>query len=752
MNEIPEVLKLGGLEIEVPDAAQKLGNLALSHTTFAQAGDALRIPPLALNGEADVPLDETVFTLGGDARIETAIFNGPADQDPDGILEPAAGRAWLKHTLAAGIQGSTGGQVGGLEFGLQGELGASLLQYRSHRPEEPVVQALVADLRSYRLPFRLEDVRGLGDGEILAFTVRGKLALHARLTWADALSAALSSLDERLGVVGVSAIEVDLGASLGVNLSLEDDYRLVFRRGAAGTTRVELRKTRGRSAAGALNLGITASVADPAALQGALAAYATGRLGLPWQRVEELIARIDSALNLEALSEADRELAEKIGTRLGLSDLRGEWQLLKERLDGLPDDLALRLEQALTAQVTAELTLEYGRVSTEEAVLACELDAAALGRHHRELLRGNLANLLDRLAARESGYRLIQYLKTTTVTKRFSFGIAIGIGRWAASGQEEVVREWKRRAVIRDEHESRSFTGRKIYKGVWGARTYQYAFGLAGAMEMFSTGRTATADELDYSLSFGWNWQEPRAAGVLDDAFDLANIWKVLNQRENEANRNEVLARVQGPVLIEVEIKLSETGVHSLLTVPDSDFDEAWIEAMAAALPRIQLASRVFRTRVGDRVKVYGRAAREAFRQSGGAEIELIAGKIAYQPEEEPGALVQLRRIDRGQIASGGLPDLGLEELWTSSNSDLRPSGRCRRAKDALDKLAEAIRQKREPDQIERTFRELEDLITRPYECRLLGRVVASLVASRAPGDIMKTLRVTPEDGTAILI
>lgn len=752
MNEIPEVLKLDGLEVEVPDAAQTLGNLALSRTTFAQAGDAVRIPPLALNGEAGVPLGETLFTLGGDARLEVAIFNAPTDQDPDAILQPAAGSAWLKHTLAAGIQGSTGGQAGGVEFGLQGELGASLLQYRSHRPDEPVAQALVADLGSYLLPFRLEDVRNLEDGEILAFTVRGRLALHAKLTWADALSAALASLDERLGVAGVSAIEVSLGASLGVNLALEDDYRLVFRGMAGAATRVELRKARGRSAAGALNLGIVARVADPAALQGALAAYATGRLGVPWARVEELIARVDSALRLEDLPAGDRELAETIGTRLGLSDLREEWQQLKARLDGLPDALAQRLEQALTARVTAELTLEYGRVSTEEAVLACELDVEPLARHHRELLRGNLAGLLDRLAARESGYRLIEYLKTTTITKRFSFGISIGIGRWAASGKEEVVRKWERQAVLNDERERRSFTGRQIYTGTWGSKTYQYAFGLAGAMERFSAGRTAKAGELAYSLSFGWSWQQPRAAGALDEALDLANVWKVLSQRENEANRNAVLAEAQGPVLIEVEIKLSDAGVRSLLAVSDKDFEEAWIEAMAAALPRVQLGSKVFRTRIGDRVKVYGRAARFAFEQSGGAEIEAIAGRIDYQPEEEPGALVQLRRIDRGQMTSGGLPDLGLEVLWTSRTSSTRPSGRCRRAKDALDKLAEAIGRGQGPDQVERTFGEIEDLITRPYECRLLGRVVASLAASRAPGELMKTLRVTPEDGTAVLI
>ncbi len=750
MNEIPESLKLGGLEVEIPEAAQKLGNLALSRTTFAQAGDTVRIPPLDLTGGADLPvglpLGDTVFTLGGSARLETVIFNGPADQDPDQILEPVAGRAWLKHTLAVGIQGSTGGQVGGLEFGLEGDLGASLLQYRSHRPDEPVVQALVADLLSYRLPFRLEDVRDLNEGEVLAFTVRGKLALHARLTWADALSAALSSLDERLGVIGVSAIQVDLGASIGVNLALEDDYRLVFR-GLPGSTRIELRKARGRSAGVAATLGVAAGVADPGALQGALAMYVQGRLGQSWARVEELISRIDSAQSLEALSPEHRELAEKIGARLGLTDLREEWQQLKTRLDGLPNDLAQRLEQALTARIKAEVVLEYGRVSSEQAVLACELDAEPLARHHGDLLKGNLAGLLDRLSAGADGYRLIEYLKTTRITKRLSFGISIGLGRWAASGRDEVLREWERQAVLNDERERRSFTGRRTYKAAWGGKTFQYAFGLAGAMERFSAGRAAHANELDYSLSFGWSWQEPLTPAVLAEAFDLANVWKILAQRDNDANLNEVLTSVHGPALIEVELKVSDAGVRSLLAAPDRAFEEAWIEAMAAALPRVPLPPKTFRTRVGDRVTVYGRAARFAF--SGESEAAAIAGRVDYNPGEDPASLNQLQKIDRGANPSGGLPDLSLAVLWTSSTSSTGPAGRCRRAKDALDDLAEAISRQREPDQIERTFVRIEDLITRPYECRLLGRVVATLAK---PAEVVKSLRVTPEDGVAILL
>jgi hypothetical protein len=310
-----------------------------------------------------------------------------------------------------------------------------------------------------------------------------------------------------------------------------------------------------------------------------------------------------------------------------------------------------------------------------------------------------------------------------------------------------VVRTWERQAVLRDEHERRSFTGRRTYKAVWGGKTFQYAFGLAGAMERFSTGRTAHANDLDYSLSFGWSWQEPLTPAVLAEAFDLANVWKILAQRDNEANLNEVLTNVHGPALIEVELKVSDAGVRSLLAATDRDFEEAWIEAMAAALPRVPFPPKTFRTRVGDRVKVYGRAARFAF--SGESEIAAIAGRVDYSSGEDPASLNQLQKIDRGDNPSGGLPDLGLKVLWTSSTSSRGPAGRCRRAKNALDELAEAISRNLEPNQIERTFGQIEDLITRPYECRLLGRVVASLAN---PAEVVKSVRVTPEDGVAILI
>lgn len=762
MPEIPETLKLGGLEVEIPEVARQIAGLVANGTTFAQVSVApgSLIPPLPLQGAGTVPLQDARFTLGGsvDAKLAVSVFNEPGDVDEDGILQPVAGRAWLKHQVRADVKGAATGTAGGLGFGIDASLGATLAQYRAHQPSDPVAAALISDVQGFLLPLRPADVQKLGDGDILAFTVHGTLALHARLTWADALSAAITTLDERLGAPGASAIRLDASASVDVSLGVEDDFRLLFRRGSAdGTTRVEVRKTRARSASLAAGFNLQASVADPETLQQLLEAYASSRLGRPWAKVEALAGRVDSALSLDALSPEDRELAEAVGGRLGLADVRQEWQELRDRLTGLPGDLSARLRQALAARLKAEVRLEYSRVSSGEVVLACELRRDALERHHGQLLRGNLAELGQALAAGRPGYTLIEYLNTKTVTKRLSFGVAISLGRWAASGRDETFREWSRQADLAETHERRSFVGRRTYEAQWGGRGYHYAFGLGAAMDRFSTGRTANASEFGYSLSFGWSWREPLTATLMAEALDLANVWNVLPQEENEATMAAVLAQAGGPVLVEVEVSISDDGVRSLLAVPPNRFEEAWVEAMAAALPRVQRPPKVFRSRVQDRVLTYREAARFAVENPAGAEIAAIAGRIQYRPIDprnpaEVATRTQLERIDRGEIADGALPDLGLKVLWTSSTPTTRPAGRLQRARQTLEDLAEAISGNGKHEQIQRTFDDLQELITRPYEQRLLGRLVTALVSARKPGEIVKTVKVTPDNGEPILI
>lgn len=641
MPEIPEILKLAGLDVTVVEAAQKLGKLVQDGTTFAQVNvaPANLIPPLPLTGQDTVVLDDARFSVGGsfNARLTVGVFNEVTDKDDDQILQLAAGEAALRYALTVDIKGSAGGKIGNLGFGLDASLGASLLSYRAHRPAEEVGKAMIADLASFRLPLRLSDVQALEKGDILACTVRGMLALHARLTVADVLTAALPSLDDRLGVAGASAIKLDVGAAVAMNLSVEDDYRLIFRRGAgAGTTRVEVRRAKGRTVAGSAGLTVAAAVADPAGLQKALTAYATGRLGEPWERVKNLIDRIDAGVNFQDLTADERAVAQQVGMRLGLTDLRTRWQNLKDRLLKLPADLSSKLEDALKTRVEAAVKLEYSRVSDEQLVLGCVLNADALARHHGELLLGNLTGVLGNLAAQKPGYELVKYLNSETITRKISFGFSLSIGHWAASGKDEILKIEGRQTDFNERHERLSFAGRRTYAANWGGKTYKYAFGLDAAMGHFSASGKANASEFDYSLSFGWNWREPLTASLVSGALDLANVWTVLSQRENDANLDAVLTQVSGTALIEVEVQISDGGVRSLLGVPRSAFEAAWIEAMAASLPRAALGNRIYRARLKDRVRVYGRAARVAFENIGGVEIAAIAGVSTTTPARSP--------------------------------------------------------------------------------------------------------------------
>jgi hypothetical protein len=750
--------KLDNLNIELPDLVDAVRKLVEDGTTFAavQVAPNALIPPLALVGTDTVPVRNGRFTLGGTAtaQVQISVFNDPADKDDDQILQVTPGRAWLKHKLDAQIKGTVSGTLGDKgTFGLAGELGASLMQYRAHQPTDPVGEAVIQDVAGFLLPLRLADVQSLKDGDVLACAVHGKLGLSAQITFSDALSAAMASLDERLGAIGVSVVTLQEGATVKVNLSIEDDYRLVFRSGSQeGTTRVEVRKAKGGTVGGSVDLSLVADLEGSPLLRPAVDAYLESRLGQAVSRVEPLLQKIDPETALESLTPDERALAEQIAARLGLTSLTQQWQDLKTRLHGLIDQLTQRLRDAVELKVRADATLAYTRVQNEEAILACELDGAALAKHHSDLLIGDFTDLLQNLATAEAGYRLIEYLKQTQVREDLSFGFSISIGSWAASGKDELVWERRGQADLAG-HERLSLLGQKTYTGTWGGATTRYAFGLAAAMSHFSSSGAANASEFDYSLSFGWSWSEALTPSLLSDALDLANVWNISHQRENDDHQNTILSKARGLVRIELEIQISDAGVRSLLGVPDGQFERAWIEAMAAALPRARFGSRLYRTRFGDRVQVYGDAAEFAFAQSaqGGADIAAIAGRIHYQ-ETDPTSLMQLQQIDQGTLTFGGFPDLSLPVLWTATTIGTRPAERCRRAKAALDQLADAISGNLKPSQIEQVFVQLQDLLSRPYEHRVMGRVVSGLVKDRRPGELITKLKVTAADGTVLLV
>ena len=316
----------------------------------------------------------------------------------------------------------------------------------------------------------------------------------------------------------------------------------------------------------------------------------------------------------------------------------------------------------------------------------------------------------------------------------------------AASGRDEVLREWERQAVLNDEHERRSFTGRRTYKAAWGGKTFQYAFGLAGAMERFSAGRAAHANELDYSLSFGWSWQEPQCRPCSRRHSTSPTFSKILAQRTTTPTSTKCSPSVHGPALIEVELKVSDAGVRSLLAAPDRAFEEArsrpWRRPCRESPPAQDVPHPCGRPR-----DIYGRAALCFQRES---EAAAIAGRVDYNPGEDPASLNQLQKIDRGANPSGGLPDLSLAVLWTSSTSSTGPAsplpesqgrpGRPRRGHQPP-AGAGSDRAHFRPDRVPDSP----------------GPTNAACSAGWWPAwpslpRSLKSLRVTPEDGVAILL
>src|SRR3954451_6090196 len=683
--------KLGNLGIELLGLAAAVQKLVEDGTTFAavRPGPGL-LPPQTLAGTDAVPVRNGRFTLGGSATAQlqiSAVKDPGSNQDDAQILQSAPSCAWLKHELDARIDGTLGGPLGsgGAAFGLEGELGASLVQYRAHALTDPVGRAVIDDVLGFRLALRLDDVRGLRGGDVLACTVHGKLGLSAHLTLADTLSAAMVSLDERLGPAGVSVVALREGLSVRADLSIEDDYRLVFRAGSQnGATRVELRKARGRKAGGSVALSLRAAL-ELQPLRQAVDAYLQSRLGQTLSQVELLSRQVSSVAACEFLPPDERVLAEQIAARLGLTDLRRQWRDLAARLDGLIDQLTTKLSDAVRLKGEAEAPLAYTRIQTEETILACELDGAALARHHSDLLLGDFTRLLDGLAAGAGGYRLIEDLKQTRIHKEISFGLSLSIGPWAASGLDKVVKDWKEQ-VDREGRERSSFTGQQTYTGTWGGATTQYACGLGAAMEGFSA--VPQDGELKYSLSFGWSWSETLTPSLLADALDLAGVWGISDQAANEAHQRSILGQASGKVRIELEVQVSDAGVRALLDVPADQFEGAWIAAMAPALSRVRIPPQTYATRLGDRVQIYGEAARLAFSARGGTEIAAIAGRVRYPANVED----RLAEVERGQT------DIGLNVLCTATTIDARPAGRCRRARAALDRLADAIRRHHEKE------------------------------------------------------
>lgn len=755
-------------DVKLPEQIQKLAELFASGKQFKDDLETALFPPMELSGTASLSgqTGSASYLVNGsaEAKLQVSAFNDPADRDPDGVISHSTGKAWLKQEIGAALKGNIKGSLSGdaeLAFGLEAGLGARLIQYRAHAPAEGVGPALVSDLASFRFAVRREDVEALGADDAVAFLAGARLAFNATLTWADAFTATIAALDQALGVAGVSAFSVQAGASLAFNLAVSDDFRLIFRPGeSAGTTRIEVHKVHASRVGVTGGLQVKAQLANPEKLSQALEAYLVARLGVPIKKIQALEEKIGSALALEQLPEDLRPLALQIAGRLGLADLQTQFGELKSRLAKLQERLREKLLAALKTRVELAFQLAYTRVSNDESVLVCELERAALAKHHGQLLLGNLSGVLAALSAGQSGYKLVEYLKTRTIDSKLSFGFTLSLGKWA--GRDLTVKEkrWEIQTNLSN-HERVSFDGRKTNSRKWGEFEVENSFDLSASMNDFSAAATADASEFQYGLSMAWQWNAKLTPALLEEAFDLANLWGAFDESRNEALAAEVRAKLGGKVQIDVQLDLADSAFRFFFDLPDAeaggDLEAAWADALAIGLPRVVVAKDAFRQGVGRRRAVYGAAAQFVLSQDGGFDITAAIGRVRYEAAGLSGhALETLRRIDSGDSgfppAAAAFPQ-SLRALWTQDASGSRPRGRFQRASQAIFRFEQAVRSGGDKKVIQETFERIQELLSMPYYYRVLGTVFANLAARGGQNDhTTASLRITDKDGNVMLM
>ena len=160
---------------------------------------------------------------------------------------------------------------------------------------------------------------------------------------------------------------------------MADELNVVFSRLQDGRTRVAVKKAATRTFAGAADLGVSVTLAEPQQLELAVREAVAGLLGEDYATVRALVEKA----SLAELSEVERWAAEGLATRLGLGELLSAFTTLREKLRQIEGALAEAVADLATEKIAAGFAYEYRRLGRGSTLLEVVLDAGAAGHPSR---------------------------------------------------------------------------------------------------------------------------------------------------------------------------------------------------------------------------------------------------------------------------------------------------------------------------------------------------------------------------------
>ena len=126
---------------------------------------------------------------------------------------------------------------------IEGEKVAELCDYHFHPDRsEKLLEAILADFSSVRFAVQPSDVKKLGSNEAVAYRIRGKLSTTIEASRSDALTANLNGLSSFLRTNTPVAVKFSFGADAKLNVTLTNDFLLVFSRETEDRIRVGVKR------------------------------------------------------------------------------------------------------------------------------------------------------------------------------------------------------------------------------------------------------------------------------------------------------------------------------------------------------------------------------------------------------------------------------------------------------------------------------------------------------------------------------
>jgi hypothetical protein len=539
---------------------------------------------IAVVNAASDPDPVGYFNLGGAAL--------PAAEDPAQapIIEPpVAFDASVAYVVITGLT-VTGKLAGSLTIGSPVTLGLddSLALDASACMAFPrgamASASIAAAAAGFRTVFSIDELLAPPPSpQVLSFGLQGALSLSLKLTATSLASILADSVGAVLGQAGIFSFTASPSATVTLSVCATDGFR-VFAQRAAGGTVFSIKKSKSTSLGLNAGVGLSVTVADTA-LDDLVASVFDQICGSVAGTVESILSAASATVS--ALNSAEQQALAGIVSKLGLpSGVGGDLPALQAKLADFEADLIQRLQPVVCAQ----FTYSWQRLTSQSLAAQFTVPDAALPKYHADILRLNLARLMD--AGEADGVVFSRFLGQDTQEIDVGYGFSFGIAGYT------FLKGWDSLTLKFVELDSDgndggalrqySFLGKRAYDASWLDSSQENYVELDAS----TTAPLAAPDASDFQarLSLAFSWKGCSYQSIYEAVADHGAVIGALDSDDVAAASQSFVAAglplgATGDAL--VSLSISDAVLRQLLpTLTRPDFLQTNAPyAMARALP-----------------------------------------------------------------------------------------------------------------------------------------------------------------------